>query len=454
MSPGAFAAALQRVVAWGALVVVFFIPMAVATQPRVTSLDFAAFYCAGEAVAQHADPYRAMPLGACERRVSRNGLILAGGVMPAPLPPYALGAFALLSRLPFEPAEHVFDLLSFAALLLSIRLVSRTTRRPEALVACAFVPIAWLVVVLGQTLILLLAALSAAGFLLDRNRDRWAALCACAMMAEPHLGLPVCVALFLYRPRTRLILISAAALIALVSFTAIPWSLTREYLGVVLPLHAMSEARAVVQISFTSLLTFFGVSDLLAIALGGAQYVATAALGILIARGSRSPSALAFVPALFALVGGSFLHADDLLLGIPAALMFWEKHPLVAALAIVAVSPHWGVDGGAIGLVAMVPAVILLAYAGISFRRALLAVAVLVLVVLLYPVPVRSTIVVPPFPPAAAAERSWAAWEAANPRRPWWPLTNLPDWLGIIAVCSLAGSAIVFPPRRCGPCPP
>lgn len=129
------------------LAVAFSIPLAVPVQLR--ALDFAAFYCAGEVLAQHEDPYRVMPLGACEREVSHNGPIAAGAVIPAPLPPYVLGAFALLSRLPFALAQHIFDLLSIAALALSIVLIGRTTGRAPPLVAFALAPTAWVVLALG-----------------------------------------------------------------------------------------------------------------------------------------------------------------------------------------------------------------------------------------------------------------------------------------------------------------
>jgi hypothetical protein len=434
-------AALQRVTAWFLLALVVSIPLAVPGQLR--ALDFAAFYCAGEALAQHADPYRMLPLGACESRVSRNDVIAAGVVTPAPLPPYALGVFALLSRLPFELAQHAFDLLSIAAFVLSIRLLRRTTGRPVLVVAYALAPIAWIVLLLGQSVILILAALSATAFFLECGRDRCAALCACPMMVDPHLGLPVCLALFLLRPRTRLTLLAGAALVVIFSLTVVPWSLTTEYVSQVLPLHAMSETRAAGQISFTSLLTFFGVSDHLAIVLGGAQYAAAVTLGILIARRVGSPSAVAFVPAVAALVGGSFLHGYDLLLGIPAALMLWAKRPMIAALAIIAISPHWDEVTSAIApFVTMAAAVILLSYAGLSFKRSLLGVSVLALILVIDPHPARRAAFAATVPSTAYAERSWSAWEVANPRSPWWLTKNLPDWAGIITICLLAASEI------------
>ncbi|HEY4440155.1 MAG TPA: hypothetical protein VGN14_06840, partial [Candidatus Elarobacter sp.] len=74
--------AALRILPWLPLVVVFALLPAVPTQLR--ALDFAAFYCGGQVLRDHGDPYRAGPLGECERALARNGPIGAGAILPAP----------------------------------------------------------------------------------------------------------------------------------------------------------------------------------------------------------------------------------------------------------------------------------------------------------------------------------------------------------------------------------
>jgi len=91
------------------------------TSAPVTHLDFVAFYCAGETIANRANPYLQEPLSTCEHRVSLEGGAPYRTTIPAPLPPYALIPFAALSRLPFVIAYNVFSAISLLALLLAVR---------------------------------------------------------------------------------------------------------------------------------------------------------------------------------------------------------------------------------------------------------------------------------------------------------------------------------------------
>ncbi len=74
-----------------------------------------------------------------------------------------------------------------------------------------------------------------------RGRARAAALCAAATMIEPHLGLPVCIALAIWMPATRLTLALALALLGALSVAALGWATNFEYFTGVLPAHALSE---------------------------------------------------------------------------------------------------------------------------------------------------------------------------------------------------------------------
>ena len=72
--------------------------------------DFRAFYCAGAAVAQHANPYLEEPLRSCEQNAGppAEPAFLRPVALPAPLPPYALALFVPFARLPFPAAALLY----------------------------------------------------------------------------------------------------------------------------------------------------------------------------------------------------------------------------------------------------------------------------------------------------------------------------------------------------------
>jgi len=95
--------------------------------------SFKAFYCAGVAVKERADPYRVEPLRACERRLAPSNLP-DGYVEPAPLPGYAMAPFGALAMLSPRLAALLFaTLLALAATLSACALVSTSTRSLAAL---------------------------------------------------------------------------------------------------------------------------------------------------------------------------------------------------------------------------------------------------------------------------------------------------------------------------------
>jgi hypothetical protein len=104
-----------------------FVAMIVVSGPTNLMTDFRAFYCGGAAIAQGANPYLEEPLHSCERRtrMTTKPAFLASVTVPAPLPPYALVAFAPLSRLPFPLAAALYGLLSIAAMCAAVALFAR-----------------------------------------------------------------------------------------------------------------------------------------------------------------------------------------------------------------------------------------------------------------------------------------------------------------------------------------
>ena len=105
--------------------------------------DFRAFYCAGEAVANGANPYLEEPLHDCELRVhivapARNAPSVT---LPAPLPPAALLFFVPLSWLSFPLAAALYGLLLVAAMVAAVALFARATGVSTVLLNLAFAPI-------------------------------------------------------------------------------------------------------------------------------------------------------------------------------------------------------------------------------------------------------------------------------------------------------------------------
>lgn len=417
--------------------------------PQLRALDFLAFYCGGAAVAGHTDPYRAMPLADCERHIGTGPLVKSGVIIPAPLPPYALAAFALFAHLPFGTAQHLFDLASVIALVLTLFLLQRVTGAQRLVSAFALSPLAWVVLALGQSVLIILAAIVVTGYLLQREHDGWATIPAAVAMLNPNIGLPVCVSLFLWRRKARLPLIGLASLFALISITILPPSVTLEYLSTVLPLHAQSEAGSAVQCSLAAVLVFLGVQIALALKLSTMQYVLMVILGSFAALGIsqrlNDAASLAIIPPLFSVVGGTFIHQDDFLVAVPAALLLLQRVktvPLVTG-SLICLTPLWKAPGGLPG-----PILALAASAGLLILTRVRIAIVLIVAAGLSTIVYLSTRVVPhPEGPVgsvsstAFAEASWALHEAANPMSALELAVKVPEWIGLVILCGLAISA-------------
>src|ERR1700681_1767086 len=103
--PGPTAQRLAAVAAAVAVAALFYFrPEA---RPSALMRDFNAFYCAGAALDRGADPYRAEPLGSCERapRPAWLNRAIPNLSTPAPLTSDALASFAALARPPYVFAE-------------------------------------------------------------------------------------------------------------------------------------------------------------------------------------------------------------------------------------------------------------------------------------------------------------------------------------------------------------
>lgn len=303
-------------------------------------LDFRAFYCSA-VVAVHADPYRAEPLGTCERAtVPSKPLHESGFVVPAPLPGWVDLTLRPLAHLPFLAAARIWWfalVLSFAVHQL---LVWRLFPRLNPLIAFALLlPLGvWIPTPIGQIVPLGVVLLLGAALAIRSGNDRRAAVLAALATIEPHIGLPVCLALFVARPMTRVPLALSAAALGALSVIAIGPAGVVEYVRAVLPAHIASEAAFRDQYSATYLAISLHVARGAAIAIGQASYWLLAIAAAFLARSCAKAdrALLILLPMAFSVIGGPYLHVEHLLAAMPLALYAAIRWPaaLVAAVLI------------------------------------------------------------------------------------------------------------------------
>lgn len=325
---------------------------------RRGAYDFQAFYCAGRAARAGADPYRTEPLGTCEHRLTdaSYAALPPGVVLPAPQPGYMVGAFALLSRAPFARAKGIFGALLLSAVALTV-LAAATVTCASALYAFLVLSASLIMpsLAFGQIFPLYAAACCGAALFAQRGQWLFAGVCAAATLAEPHLGLPVCVGVALCSRRAAVAAGAGCALLAIISAAVLSRFTNVEYVTTVLPLHARAELSSDAQLSVSSLLHAFAVPDAAALALGTASYVAGAVAGIWLgrrlARAYRDPAFSVFTPAAFATLGGTFMHATELFAAIPLALLLLargavHRTALLGALVLIAIPWITAVEQG------------------------------------------------------------------------------------------------------------
>ncbi len=286
--------------------------------------DFGIFYCAGQAVAAHADPYRVEPLRACERSVWEPGY-LEGYAEPAASPGYALPMFALLSRLPFATAKLLWLLLLCAAFGSAVVVLTKLSGLPPlAVFALCIVPVGLLNVRPGQIGGILLACVAATAFLLRTGRQRWAAIPALLAMIEPHVGLPVVVSLAVFAPRARWLLGIGIAGLAALHFAVLGMSTGIEYARVLLPAMAHAELLAADQYGMSWLLHQGGLPSSLALPIATVLYIAAIALGLAAAgrawKRTGDAALCVAIPVSVALLATPFLHDVEFCAALVAPL--------------------------------------------------------------------------------------------------------------------------------------
>jgi len=320
-------------VALGAVLAAFYVELAALGSPGIAPVanrtDTLAFYCGARVAAAGDDPYRAGPLRACEHRAQRDVGItpIANLVVPAPLPGYDFALLRPLGAMPYRTALTAWYVLLLLAVATTVPLLARLTQTVPLLVALAlFGADAFASISLGQMVPLVVLALVACAAALRAKRPQLAAAFAAGMLVEPHLGLPVVLALAIGVPRTRAVLVVAAIVLAGVSFLTLGVERNLEYLMAVLPAQARGEGLEFHrQYSLSALLHLAGVSIESAVRMGSLSYAAAIAGGVWLARRCArafdDPAFLTCVPAAVALVGGAYVHIAQMAVALPLALL-------------------------------------------------------------------------------------------------------------------------------------
>ena len=318
--------------------------------PQFWLTDFRAFYCAGRAVDAGADPYRVQPLLACERTVGEVISTNLNAVVPAPLPPFALGLFAALGQLGFGQAALVWSLLIAASLVATVVLLRGLTGLAALPVFCSVVlSVGFLSLYLGQPTAPVIALVCLAAWLLEGNRPVTAALAAALTLIEPHVGLPICLSLALWSPRTRVTLAASSIVLGAIGLAVVGAPVAVAYVRAVLPAQVLAEVHYPEQYSMTYFAARLGAPDHLAIVLGDAVFCAALLTGVTVAmtvrRSLGRPAALVLVPAAVAVAAGPYVHLAHIAAAIPAALFLFAQERRLAtplAVAIVLLAVPWG----------------------------------------------------------------------------------------------------------------
>ncbi len=342
----------MRPALWHAIIIAAIVIFTALESATTSAFDFRAFYCAGAAVQQHANPYRTEPLHSCERDRT-DGYFAAFSravALPAPLPGYDIAIFAPLSRLPFVAAKVVWNIVITIAIGIALLALVRLTGISFLAVFSAL----WLSFLLpslqfGELIPLAVAAICVAA--LFAHQGRWAAagVASAVALVEPHLGLPVCIALAFWAPKARMTLLACAAALALISIRTLGIAQNVEYFSTVLPLHALSEIGSDAQLSLSVVLHYLGIADTTALRIGAIWYAAVVVLAVYasraLARRCSDGAFLIAVPAALAVVGGSFIHVTDMVAALPLAMLAYARIPqyrlaFIGAIILLAL-PWW-----------------------------------------------------------------------------------------------------------------
>lgn len=317
--------------------------------PITSPPDFRAFYCAGRAVLAHADPYRAEPARTCQAAaLASQGLRWVDGlVVPSPQPPYTLAFLSLFGTMPFRLASALWFALLVVAWLRTVLLLRDLTGLRIVWPVLATLVLGLLAsTTYGKMMPLTMWFFVETAAALRGGDDRRAAVFATLGTMEPHIGGPVWLALFALRPGARRALVAGALGLLVVSLVALRPDYCFEWLTRVLPAQSMSELRDPEQYSLTTFLVLAGMAPAVAHVLGELDYGLMLLLGIWaaarVASLWRDCAVIALIPPAFVVLGGMYMHENQLAAAIPIGLLaFARTRRKEFALAAVLLAVPW-----------------------------------------------------------------------------------------------------------------
>ena len=342
----------------GAIVVVAAL-VALALQAEVVTRtgflmgDFRAFYCAAAVASHGANPYHTQPLHDCEVAIGVNRFFEnnPGVTIPAPLPGYAIAMLVPLSLLPFWVAAGLWAAVLLAAWAACVFALARFADVSwEVALAIWSLSLGAISLPFGEVVPVALACACMAAYFARQGRMRAAALLAGGAMLEPHLGLPVCLALALWKPATRVTLGLSLVALAALSVLLLGLPANVEYLTGVLPAHALSEINRDTQYSLSAVLAAAGVAPVAAVRAGMLWYILMIVAGMLaggtLAKRTNNAAFIVCVPLAFAVFGGTFIHLTQLAAALPAAALLVSyttgTRRALALVALLLLAVPWG----------------------------------------------------------------------------------------------------------------
>ena len=422
--------------------------------------EFADFYCAGSALNERASPYSYEPLRTCEHEVnvgtSFRGRLFRGNravAVPAPQPAYDFVPFLALARLPADIARVVDALAILAAVAGCVVGLGALGVPIDLAIAALALSTAFVELNTAQIVPFALLALVACGLWLARGRDALAGVAGALTAIEPVAGVPVLAAMLIFVPRARATAVATAVALALIFVGLTGAGGFANYFTRVLPAHASSELLFPFQYSLTYALAYFGVTPALARAAGSLCYGALLIAGLLIAPRAAAilgkRELLAFLPALCAVVGGPFLHQEELCFAIPAvtilAVATRGRARALFSIALCALAIPWIAVWGMKQLLlasALVCAAILLRLRVPRSSGIAAFVAIVAALYLFELHPPRLPVPVPnarAYAPGELAEVEWGDYTAQRASHdPLWFLIKLPVWAALLATVTAA----------------
>lgn len=323
----------------------------------LSNSDFAAFYCGSVVASHHQDPYASTALRECQ--IQQIAIPYAAspkdyGITPDPIPGYDIGFFKLLTFLSYAQATIIWTVILLAAVIGTAVLMTRLTRLPLLLTLVIFSYIDMAVSIpLCQLPPVLIFGLTLAAYGLVNKRNLLTYLGVMFMMIEPHVGLPVFCALFIWQAQLRLGLLGIAIGFVAFSIVTLGVPLNIEYFKIVLPAQAQAEAVTNIQYSLAWLLHYIGIKDdVRTLRIASDQYIIFVFIAIgmasWVAKRLNSSAALVFFPAALIVIGGPYIHIQQIAAALPFALLLATKVQGRAAtmvwIAIGLLAIPWAVD--------------------------------------------------------------------------------------------------------------